>query len=203
MAKELGYYSIAEKNRLVTEIENRAGTTKKPILLFINNLHDVSKQDSKIILRLIRTQKILIIGSCIKRLSNKELAWAFKEKIELNALSKKHAEEMIKSKIKLNRNQLRQTWFKTKGMPLAIIDLVDDIKHTKVEVDEIKPHPCIEARRIDLFPLIGFFAVAYVFLALRYIAILGDSRQLYIICGATGFIILSISRYIRGRQHGY
>ncbi|MBU3904995.1 MAG: ATP-binding protein [Nanoarchaeota archaeon] len=199
-AKELGYYSVADKTKLVNEIEKRINDSDKTIFLFINNLQDITKQDIKIILRLAKTRKVIVIASCVDKLQSKELSWIFKEEVKLKPFEKKYAEQLILEKVKLDKNQLRQAWFKTKGMPLAISDFTNDLNHSREDFDQIKQHPCTEARRVDLFPIIGFIALAYMMLALRYIAILGDSRQLYIMAGASGFIMLSFIR-LSGRRN--
>lgn len=187
---------------LLEEIKSKTEKSKNPLLLLIDDIDDVTKTSAKELARIMQFNNIIVIAAGVSEpVKYQRLYWEFKNKLQLKPLTQEETKTLIKSRMNeinpdKNPHILRQIYLKTKGIPEAVVNFLEDLeREDKKDLGNIKPHPSADTKKIDLLPVIAFIAIAYLFLAFRYVALAGRSREFYLFAGATGFILLAILRF--------
>jgi len=192
--------------KIMEEVKKKAGKLKKPLLLLVDDIHDATKSSAKELSRIMQFDNIIVIAAGVSEpVKHVRLYWEFKNKLQLKPLTQEETKTLIKSRMEeINPDKqphiLKQIYLKTKGIPEAVVNFLEDLETEKGKsrediLNKIKPHPSVESKKIDLLPVIAFIAIAYLFLAFRYVALAGRSREFYLFAGATGFILLAILRF--------
>lgn len=192
---------------VLEEIKSKTERLKKPLLLLTDDIDDVTKTSAKELSRIMQFNNIIVIAAGVSEpVKYQRLYWEFKNKLQLKPLTQEETKTLIKSRMNeinpdKNPHMLRQIYLKTKGIPEAVVNFLEDLeREDKNDINKIKPHPSAEVKKIDLLPVIAFIAIAYLFLAFRYVALAGRSREFYLFAGATGFILLAILRFYMYRK---
>ena len=144
-----------------------------PVVLVLDDLENASKKAGRILSELANYNSILLVAAAEAPLKGR-LDWAFERRIRLGPLSRAEAKKL------LGKAYSEGVYRDSKGMPLALLSG--------------GWHPCVLSSRIDLLPVGLLAPVAYLLLSLRYAALLGDERGLYMMFGLVGFLLLSLNR---------
>jgi len=157
-------------SELLDAIEQERGM---PLVIIIDDLDSASKKAAKMLAELSSFGCIVIIGAAEAPLKGR-LDWAFERRTSLGPLSRAEAKKL------LGKDYNEAVYRDSKGFPLALL--------------AGGWHPCVLSGRIDLLPVGLLAPVAYLLLSLRYAALLGDERGLYMMFGLVGFLLLSLNR---------
>ena len=172
----------------------------KPPLLLIDNLHTLKVNDADSFISLLGN--FAILGSTdeiIPRL--KQIWWKFKQ-IELKPLSENAGKELIKyltQNLSISDYELLETRILSlsNGLPLAIVDMVNQVSHqpvvTRERIREVYHEAGIRYRDWTPF-LIILWGVAMVF---RFIALGTHSFEGYILAGVGIAGLMTTIRFIR------
>ena len=172
----------------------------KPPLLLIDNLHNLKVSDADSFISLLGN--FAILGSTddlIPRL--KQIWWKFKQ-IELKPLRENAGKELIKyltQNLSISDYELLETRILSlsNGLPLAIVDMVNQVSHqpvvTRERIREIYHEAGIRYRDWTPF-LIILWGLAMVF---RFIALGTHSFEGYILAGVGIAALMTTIRFIR------
>jgi replication-associated recombination protein RarA len=144
-----------------------------PLVIIIDDLHDASKKASKTLTELSGYPCITLVAAAENQLKA-HLEWVFDSKVRLPPLSRKDAKKL------LGKAYSEAVYRDSKGMPLALLSG--------------GYHPCVLSSRIDLLPINLLAPIAYLFLSMRYLALIEDQHSFYLLFGLFGFLMLSMNR---------
>lgn len=145
---------------------------KKKLVVLIDDIHGIRRKAADVLGDLAELEWIVIIGAA-EFLPKSRVNWIFDKRIGLPPLSRKDAKRI------LGRKYSEKLYRESRGIPLAL--------------KSGGWHPCTRMQRVDLLPLWMLAPLAYLFLAIRYLALAEGETGFYIIVGLLGFTALSMS----------
>lgn len=177
------------------------------IVLLLDDVDEVTGSVAREIAGL--ADGLTIVATGMTEPIHERLSWLFKEKINLRPFNMDETADLMVKKLKTlpDARCIRKIFWMTKGIPLAVDDfssdlarMISDGETVEKAVDGIKIHPCVCAASKDVFPVVGIITIAYMLLALRYVARAGDNTWLYLFSGTLGFFLLALIRSLMYRR---
>lgn len=157
-------------SELLDAVEEKSGM---PLVLVIDDLETASRKAGRILTELSNCNSILIVAAAEGKLKY-NLDWTFEKRLTLPPLSRAEAKKL------LGKGYSEGVYRESRGYPSAL--LAGGF------------HPCVLAERVDLLPVTLLAPIAYLFLSMRYLALIEDQHSFYLMFGLVGFLMLSMNR---------